>query len=435
VKRVYQVVSQSESAEVREFLAEHGEALAPVVALIASGKRAVDELLAELGKATLEAVLQLSADAVAGPPHPGQPGGAIRRHGAQGGVVCVAGQKVRLEKPRLRRKEGGEGAEVPLPAYAAMQEDAHLQARVAGAVLRGVSTRHYAEVLPEVAGRYGVSRSAISREFQEASAQALQELGERHFDAVDLPILYIDGKHYGGHQVVTVVGVDREGRKHVLGISEGATENAGVVKDLLEDLVTRGVKPDRKRLFVIDGSKALRAAIDAVYGSQNPVQRCRTHKRSNVLGYLPQELQAQVGAALSAAWKLPAEEGMARLRTQAAWLEKQHPKAAASLREGLGETFTINRLGLSPRLRKCLATTNLIESLHSGVEIRTGRVTHWQEGAMALRWAAAAALETERNFRKIIGHEDLWMLSAALEEDRLRSDGSSNPVDTGRVAA
>jgi transposase-like protein len=262
---VYQVVSQSESAEVQQYLAEHGHALLPVIEVIASGAQAVDALIAELGKVALEAVLQLSADEVAGPPHPGQPGGAIRRHGVQGGVVAVGGQKVRLAKPRLRRKGGGEGAEVPLPAYAAMQGEEGLSERVRTILLRGVSTRHYEEVVPEVAGRCGVSKSAVSREFQEASAEALRELCERRFEEVDLPIIYIDGKHFGGHQVICAVGVDQEGRKHVLGISEGATESAVVVKELLEDLVQRGVRPGRTRLFIIDGSKALRAGIDAVY--------------------------------------------------------------------------------------------------------------------------------------------------------------------------
>ena len=186
---------------------------------------------------------------------------------------------------------------------------------------------------------------------------------------------------------------------------------------------------------MIDGGKALRAAIDAVYGTQNPVQRCRTHKLRNVLGYLPKEMQRQVAAAMRAAWLLEPKEGMARLRTQIEWLERTHPKAAASLREGLEETFTINRLGLSPMLRKCLATTNVIESSMSGVEGRTGRVTRWRSGEMCLRWTAAAALETEKNFRKIMGHKDLWMLKAVLDEDRLLSDKSQNSVDKDRVAA
>jgi len=369
-----------------------------------------------LGKAALEAVLAISAEQVAGPAHPGRPGGAIRRHGEQGGIVALGGQRVRVQKPRLRHRAGGRGAEVPVPAYAAMRDDESLRERMLSIVMRGVSTRNYRQVVPELAERCGVSRLAVSRQVQEASAQALRELCERRFDGVDLLVIYLDGKDFGGHQVICAIGVDLQGKKHVLGLSEGATENAVVVKELLEDLVERGVKPGRKRLFVMDGSKALRKAINDVFGSHHPVQRCRTHKLRNVLGYLPKEMQTQVGAAMRAAWRLEPKEGMARLRTQIEWLERSWPKAAASLREGLDETFTINHLGLSPRLRKCLATTNVIESSLSGVQGRTGRVTRWRDGGMVLRWAAAAALETEKNFRRIIGHEDLWMLKAALEE-------------------
>jgi len=432
VRREYQIVSRDGSAALRQFLAKEGAALLPMVTLIEQGQLAVEELVGQLGKAALEAVLAISTEQLAGPPHPGRPGGAIRRHGAQGGVVALGGQRVRVSKPRLRRKGSGE---VAVPAYAAMQDDAGLRERLLSIVMRGVRTRNYQEVVPKMAERCGVSRSAVSRQLQQASAEALQELCERRFDEIDLRVIYLDGKDFGGHQVICAVGVDLSGKKHVLGLTEGATENAVVVKGLLEELVARGVTPERRRLFVIDGSKALRKAIDEVFGRHNPVQRCRTHKLRNVLGYLPKELQGQVGAAVRAAWKLDPKEGMARLRTQIAWLERSYPKAAASLNEGLEESFTINHLGLSPRLRRCLATTNVIESSLSGLQGRTGRVTRWRSGEMALRWAAAAALETEQHFRKIMGHEDLWMLKAVLDEGRLLSEESQNLLDEERVAA
>ena len=435
MSKEYQITSRKGSAALRQFLTKEGAALLPMVALLEQGQLAVEELVGQLGKATLEAVLAISAEQVVGPPHPGRPGGAIRRHGEQGGVVAWDGQRVRVQKPRLRRKGGGRGAEVAIPAYAAMQDEAGLRERLLSIVMRGVSTRNYQEVLPKLAERCGVSRSAVSRQVQEASADALQDLCERRFEEVDLRVIYLDGKDFGGHQVICAVGVDLSGKKHVLGLTEGATENAVVVKGLLEDLVERGVKPERRRLFVIDGSKALRKAIDEIFGKHNPVQRCRQHKRENVLGYLPKELRRQVGAALSAAWKLEPKEGLARLRTQAEWLERTHPKAAASLKEGLEETFTINHLGLSPRLRKCLATTNVIESSLSGVQGRTGRVTRWRSGEMCLRWAAAAALETEKHFRNIMGHEDLWMLKAVLDEGQSESKKAEDHLDEGRLAA
>ena len=210
--------------------------------------------------------------------------------------------------------------------------------------------------------------------------------------------------------------MDVEGKKHVLGVWHGASENGEVARALLRDLAERGVKPERRRLFVIDGSKALRSAINEVYGAENPVQRCRNHKLRNVIGHLPKQDHDQVKAVIRAAWKLEAKEGMAQLEHLARWLERESPSAAASLREGLEEMFTINRLGLPAELRRCLGTTNLIESTHSGARQRTRRVTNWQSGEMALRWAAAAFVETEKSYRRILGHRHLWVLKAHLDD-------------------
>jgi putative transposase len=196
--------------------------------------------------------------------------------------------------------------------------------------------------------------------------------------------------------------------------SRGATENAATVEDLLKQLVARGVKPEAKRLFVIDGAKALRSAIHRVFGPQHPVQRCRNHKIRNVVERLPEDQKEQVKAAMKAAYRLAAKEGIARLRKLADWLEQEQPAAAASLREGLEECFTINRLGVAPSLHRCLATTNLIESPHSGVRMRTRRVCRWRDAAMVQRWVAASFLATEKNFRKIMGWKDPWQLKAIL---------------------
>ena len=224
----------------------------------------------------------------------------------------------------------------------------------------------------------------------------------------------MDGLRFADHEVRVALGVDEQGQKHVLGLAEGASENSQVVKGLLEELVQRGLKTGRKYLFVIDGSKALRAAIEAVFGTENPVQRCRNHKLENVSSYLPEDLRSQVKAVMRAAFRLPAQEGMARLEKQAEWLEREYPSAAASLREGLAEMFTVTKLNLSLSLARCLVSTNVIESPHSGVRLRTRRVCRWRDGKMVLRWAAAALLMTEKNFRRVMGYRDLWMLKAAL---------------------
>jgi transposase-like protein len=423
VQKVYQIEETKNRKALLEFLTQHGQQLLPFVELIADARMAVDEFIDVLGRASLEAVLQLSATTVAGPPHQGKRGGGeIRRHGSQKGVVCLSTQRVSVDKPRLRRTGGGPGAEVPLPAYEAMQNDGALSQKLCGILMRGVSTRHYADVIPEMAETCGVSKSAVSREFVEASAEKLKELSERRFDDVDLLIIYIDGIRFAAYHVITAIGVDADGHKHILGLREGATENAVVVKALLEDLVERGVKPERRRLFVIDGSKALRQAIDAVFGADNPVQRCRNHKLENVMGHLPEDRKPHVKAVMKAAYRLDADEGIKRLKTQADWLQNEYPSAAASLREGLEETFTINRLSLTPSLRRCLATTNLIESPGAGVRLRTGRVTNWKSGSMVLRWAATAYLETEQKFRKLMGYRDLWMLQAFLDDQPERQE-------------
>jgi putative transposase len=302
-----------------------------------------------------------------------------------------------------------------VPAYEAMRSEEKLGGRMLEVLLRGVSTRQYRAVLPEMAETVGVSRSSISRETLEASEEELQRLCERRLDELELLILYLDGVIFGEPHVLVAVGVDEKGKKHVLGIAEGASENQAVAKGLLEDLVERGLATDRKYLFVIDGSKALCAAMDAVFGGENPVQRCRHDKIENVMGYLPEHLKEQTKAAMRAAFRLSAREGTARLEKQAEWLEGEYPSAAASLREGLAEMFTVSRLGLSPSLSRCLVSTNVIESPHSGVRLRTRKICRWREGKMVLRRGAAALLMTEQNFRKIMGYRDLWMRKAALD--------------------
>jgi len=324
------------------------------------------------------------------------------------------------------RTRGRAGREVEIPAYAAMQNGEQLGARMLEILMRGVSTRNYKEVIPNMAETVGVSKSAVSRRVIEASEAEVEALLSRRFDDLRLLVIYIDGLVFGDYTMIGAVGVDSEGNKHVLGIREGATENSTVVKELLEDIVARGVDPKRKMLFVIDGSKALRAAINAVFGAHQPVQRCRAHKLRNVLDHLPKEQRDQVKSVLRAAWKLDAKAGMARIRKLAEWLDRDYPSAATSLLEGLEECFTINRLGVPPSLMRCLATTNIIESPHAGVRIQTRRVTHCQNGKMVIRWLASAFIRTEKRFNKIMGYRDLWTLEAILNE--------AQPA-TGQVAA
>lgn len=320
MERPYPIVQKDDARSLASFLAKNGQVLLPMVELIEQSQVAEDEVIEVLGRATIEAVLRLSAEGIAGPPHPGKKGGAVGWHGREEGTVCWKERKLRVERPRLRKKGGKEGGEVSISAYETMRADGRLGNRMLEILLRGVSTRQYSKVPPEMAETVGVSRSSVSREAIEASEQELQRLCERRLDELELLAIYLDGVRFADHHVLVAVGVDEKGDKHVLGLAAGASENQEVAKGLLVGLVRRGVKSDRKYLFVIDGSKALRAAIDAVFGASNPVQRCRNHKIENVMGYLPEELKDQVKAAMRAAFRLPAREGMARLDKQAEWL-------------------------------------------------------------------------------------------------------------------
>jgi transposase-like protein len=418
VKRNYHTIASTGKVNERklaEFLSRNGQLLLPMVDLIEQSRMAVEELIDVAGRVTIEAVLNLSAQQVAGVPSQGKrKEGEVNWHGTQRGSVYLSQRKLPVEKPRLRTK-GKRGKEVAVPAYEAMQDRQAMGTRMLDVLMRGVTTRQYQHVIPEMAETVGVCKSSVSRETIVAAEKELERLTERRFDQLDLLIIYLDGIVFGDHHVIGALGVDAEGHKHLLGIQEGATENAAAVKDLLERLVEQGVDPKRKRLFVIDGSKALRTAINSVFGTDNPVQRCRQHKLRNVLDRLPEDQKDQVKSLMKAAWRLGHKEGMAKIRKLSEWLERECPAAAASLLEGLEECFTINRLELPASLHRCLATTNVIESPHAGVRMRTNRVSRWKDAAMVLRWVASAFLATEKSFRRIMGYKDLWALKAILD--------------------
>ena len=415
MKKPYQIVTRAakeSAAVVEQFCQANGQILLPIVSLIESASQVVEQVMHEIQMQTLETILTLSAEQIAGVRTPGKASGEIRWHGKQAGKIKLADREVKVKRPRLRHKTEGE---VKIPAYEKLRRDRGLQNHILGALMRGISTREYSEVLPEMAETVGVSRSAVSRQAIEASAEQLKALRERRWDATEILVIYIDGQRFGSHMILSAVGVDREGRKHILGIEAGATENAAAVKRLLTHLRDQGLPTDRKYLFVVDGAKALRAGIDEVFGTEQPVQRCRNHKLRNVLEELPPEQQGQTLNLMRAAWKVTtAEEGEKRLEQLARFLERDHESAARSLREGMAEMFTLQRLKLPPSLYKCLATTNVIESPQGGVARRTGNVTRWRDQDMAERWVASAWLLTEKHFRKIDGHKDLWALATIL---------------------
>jgi putative transposase len=430
VKRTYHIVTRAareSAAIIEQFCQANGQILLPIVNLIQSANEVVESVIHQIGVEILEQILILSAEQVAGPRTPGKVSGEVCHHGSQAGCVQLADRKVKVKRPRLRHKTAGE---VPVPAYDMLRQDRGLAQHMLGALLRGVSTREYHEVLPQMAGTVGVSRSAISRKAIEASMQQLQQLQERRWEDIEILVIYIDGQRFGEHHILSAVGVDVDGKKHILGIEAGATENAASVKRLLTRLREQGLPTNRKYLFVIDGAQALRSAIDEVFGDDQPVQRCRNHKVRNVLDELPKEQQGQALNLMRAAWKMKtAEEGEKRLEQLARFIERDYESAARSLREGRKEMFTLQRLKIPEPLHKCLATTNIIESPQGGVERRTHNVTRWRDADMVQRWVASAWLLTEKHFRRIDGHAQLWALAAILGRDtRSRTQSSKEQV-------
>ena len=426
MKKAYQIVTRAEresAAVIEQFCQANGQILLPLLDLMQSASQVVETVIHEIGLQMLETILKLSAEEVAGPQTPGKASGDVRWHGSQPGRVKLADRQVQVRRPRLRHRTEGE---VKIPAYEALRNNQGLDAQMLGALLRGVSTREYHEVLPQMASTVGVSKSSISRHAIEASAEQLKQIQERRWDEMEILVIYIDGQRFASHHILSAVGVDAEGKKHILGIEPGATENAAAVKRLLTRLRDQGLPTDRKYLFIIDGAKALRAAIEEVFGAEQPVQRCRNHKVRNVLDELPQEQHGQALNVLRAAWKVKtAEEGEKRLEQLARFLEHDYESAARSVREGMKEMFTLQRLQIPPSLHKCLATTNIIESPQGGVQRRTDNVTRWRDADMVQRWVASAWLLTEKHFRRIDGHSDLWALAVILgSETKMQKDVS-----------
>ena len=359
-KGALKVVGRQEEEEaLRAYFSEGGQHLLPLLELVRDAKASVDELMMGAARQFIEQLLVISAQEVAGAKHPGRKVGAVRWHGRQPGRIALAERTLSVERPRLRSREG---REVAVPAYSRLQEQTDLGRRIHDNLVTGESTRKYARVLPAMAGTVGIAKSSVSREFVAQSRKMLEALASRRWDDRDFLAIYLDGIVVARHHILAAVGVDAGGNKHLLGLASGSSENKRVAKDLLTHLVEHGLNPDVARLYVIDGSKALRAAIEEVFGAAAQVQRCRTHKVRNVIERLPKALAVQVKSVMHAAYKLSEKQGKAKLRQQASWLQADHPDAAASLLEGLEEVFTVNRLGLTPQLMRCLVTTNLIEN-------------------------------------------------------------------------
>jgi transposase-like protein len=372
-------------------------------------------LCVNAGKQVLAAMMEADRQALCGARNVPNAQRRAVRGGTTRSSVVLGGQRIAITRPRARSLERGELA---LPSFAWAADGDPLDAATLASMAAGVSARRYAGTLdelppPDEPG--SVSKSAVSRRWVALTQAQLDEWLSCPLDKVDLPVVMIDGIHFHERVILVALGIDAKGDKHVLGLREGSTENTRVVRSLLSDLIDRGLDAERCRLWVIDGGKALRRAIVECFGQRALVQRCQEHKRRNVLEHLPRDMHASVGRALRDAWQ-GSNPALAKRQLQrlAASLQARHPGAAASLREGLDETLTVQHLGIGGALYRTLRTTNPIENLNGSIAHFARNVKRWKDGQMTLRWVAGALSDAQQRFRKLRGHREMKTVLAAL---------------------
>ena len=416
MKKRYRNMQKKANGKVREI--SNGSVLLElplsVAGVIESLPEVIRALAQEAGLLLMSAAMNAECEMIAGAKNSKNPLRAANWWGSDLGPVYYDKQKVLIDRPRLRSKNN---KEIPLATYQAFGDPLSMRNSVMKNMILGISSRNYAESVESFVKGYGIKKSSVSRHFVKATAEQMREFMERDLAGLDLVAIFIDGIEFKGHLIVVALGLDKGGKKHVLCLWQGATENATICTSLLEDIARRGLNTGKDYLFVLDGSKALRSAVAKMFGTNVTVQRCQQHKRRNVLAHLPKEHQHSIDARISAAYKMADyDDAKKSLELTVRYLEKLNPSAAASLREGLEETLTVHKLEVAGLLRKTLQTTNPIESCFSVSRTITGRVKRWRGDDMVQRWAVASLLRAEKKFRRVKGYKEIPKLIAALQQ-------------------
>jgi len=390
---------------------------------------AMDEIAADLregllalavgaGLQVMQHLMEADVAAACGPRGKHDPGRQANRHGSEAGSVTLGGRRVPISRPRVRAADGA--GEVPIPAYALFSSTEVLGRMALERMLAGVSTRAYPVALEPVgaqveAGGTSTSKSAVSRKFVALTETALADLLAADLTGLDLVAIMIDGVHFADHLCVVALGIGIDGTKHPLALVEGSTENTTLVRSLLVGLRDRGLNVTKPILAVLDGAKALSAAVKEVFDSP-VIGRCQLHKLRNVQDHLPEKMRGLVGRRMRQAYHADtALAAQAQLEALAKELDKTHPGAAGSLREGMAETLIVLSLGLPPTLARTFRSTNAIESMIGICRHHSRNVKRWRDGQMALRWCAAGMIEASQQFRRVNGHLHLPALRTALD--------------------
>jgi transposase-like protein len=415
MKRRYQIEKQRAVNEFRELATNENpniQMMRPMADIVGLLQQGGGHLLREAGLALMSLVMEEEVRHAAGERNQQQAERRAHRWGKEDGYCVIDGQKVPIQRTRLRTKDKREQR---LGSYELFQRSGPLQQGVWDKMRRGLSTRNYGAVVKEFSAAYGIEKSAVSDNFIEASREKVKQLMERPLGELRLCAVLIDGTPFKDRQMIVALGIGCDGHKTVLGLREGATENATVVGALLSDLLERGLDFGPPRLYVLDGGKALHAAVRRHAGESAFIQRCHVHKKRNVADHLPEEHKADVRRKLQNAYSMTdyadAKRALERLHHE---LMHLNPSAARSLEEGLEETLTVHKLRVPDQLRRTLSCTNVIESAFSIVETVCRNVKRWRDGDQIERWVGSGLLVAEQQFRKVIGYRQIPLLLSAM---------------------
>lgn len=415
MKRRYQIEQQRAVNEFRQLATKQNPSIQmalPLSEIVGLLQQGVGHLLREAGLALMGLVMEEEVRQVAGERHQQHAERRAHRWGQEDGYCVIDGQKVPIQRTRLRTKEKREQR---LGSYELFQRSGPLEQGVWDKMVRGLSTRNYGAVVKDFSTAYGIEKSAVSENFIEASREKVKQLMERPLGELRLCALLIDGTPFKDRQMLVALGIGCDGRKTVLGLREGATENATVVGALLSDLLARGLDFSTPRLYVLDGSKALHTAVRRHAGESAFLQRCQVHKKRNVVDHLPEEHKADVRRKMQNAYSM-ADYADAKRALELLHHELMHlnPSAARSLEEGLEETLTVHKLRVPDQLRRTLACTNVIESAFSIVETVCRNVKRWRDGDQIERWVGSGLLVAEQQFRRVIGFRQIPLLLSSM---------------------
>src|SRR5712692_8463725 len=416
MKKRYQIDQQRAVQQFRRLATEQNpniQMVLPMADIVGLLQEGVGNLLRHAGLELMHLVMDEEVKSLAGERHQQHKERRAHRWGKEDGFCVVDGQKVPIRRARLRTPDKREQR---LGSYELFQRSGPMQASVWDKMMRGLSTRNYGAVVKDFHDAYGIDKSAVSENFIEASRGKVKELMERPLGELRLCAVLIDGTPFKDRQMIVALGIGCDGSKTVLGIREGATENATVVSSLLSELVERGLDFSTPRLYILDGGKALHAAVRRHAGEAGFIQRCQVHKKRNVIDHLPEEHKADVKRKLQNAYSMvDYDEAKRALDSLHRELMHLNPSAARSLEEGLEETLTVHRLRVPEKLRRTLSSTNVIESAFSIVETVCRNVKRWRDGDQIERWVASGLLVAERQLRRVIGYQQIPTLLSSME--------------------